>query len=103
MKISDGADDEVLADAEKIPLIALIAYKSRFRTDGLGEFYYMKMRGAVLGLNDVKQYKRLSMDLPEMEEQESYMINDFTRAFRTGRWKDPLKAWESAKLKGKTT
>lgn len=101
VKISDGADDEVLADAEKIPLIALIAYKSRFRTDGLGEFYYMKMRGAAMGLNDVKQYKRLSMDLPEMEEQESYMINDFTRAFRKGRWRDPLKEWEKAQAKEK--
>ena len=84
IKIVDGADEEILSESEKIPLIASVAYRSRFRTDGLGEFYYQKMKHSPKGLNDIRTYKDRTMSLDEMTEQNSYMIKDFTRNFIGG-------------------
>ena len=78
---TDGGTEES-ATAEKIPLIAILAYRYRFTTDALGEFYYMKLKGAQMGLNDIPQYKAHRMSITEMDEQNSYMIKDMARNFR---------------------
>lgn len=92
LKVEDGADNEVLSDGQKLPLISLIAYRGRFRTDALGEFYYRKIKGTTVGLNDVEMYTGKSMTLEQMQGQNSYMIKDLTRIFR-GTWKDTMKEW----------
>ena len=84
LKVVDGSDDEVLADGEKLPLIALVAYRGRFRTDGLGEFYYQKNKHSPLGLDDIVTYQALTMTMDEMTGQNSYMIKDFLRNFTGG-------------------
>ena len=98
LKVEDGADNEVLSDGQKLPLISIIAYRGRFRTDALGEFYYRKIKGTAFGLNDVEMYTGKSMTLEQMQGQNSYMIKDLTRIFR-GTWKDPLKEWEEEQAK----
>ena len=102
LKVEDGADNEVLSDGQKLPLISLIAYRGRFRTDALGEFYYRKIKGTAFGLNDVEMYTGKSMTLEQMQGQNSYMIKDLTRIFR-GTWKDPLKEWEEEQKKAQQT
>ncbi len=93
LKIEDGADNEILAADKKLPLISLVAYRGRFRTDALGAFYYRKIKSATLGLDDIPTYKDKSMTMEEMNAQNSYMVKDFTRAFG-GNWKDKNKKLE---------
>ena len=78
---TNGSTEESGA-VEKVPLIALLAYRYRFTTDALGEFYYIKLKGSTLGLNDIPQYKNLRMSFTEMQEQNSYMIKDMISAFK---------------------
>ena len=78
---TDGGTDES-SGAEKLPLISLVAYRYRFTTDALGEFYYTKLKSAVMGLNDIPQYNAHRMTIKEMREQNSYMIKDMVRNFR---------------------
>ena len=97
LKIEDGADNEILAADKKLPLISLVAYRGRFRTDALGAFYYRKIKSATMGLNDVPMYKDRSMTMDEMIAQNSYMVKDFMRAF-SGSWnKKNKKITEKAK------
>lgn len=93
LKIEDGADNEILSEDKKIPLISLVAYRGRFRTDALGAFYYKKIKSATIGLSDVPMYKDKSMTMEEMVAQNSYMVKDFTKAF-SGSWSDKRKKLE---------
>ena len=85
LKVSDGSDDEVLNESLKLPLIYSVAYKYRFTTDGLGDFYYAKVKKSNKCLNDIPQYHSIRMSFAEMQEQNSYMIKDMTEAFN-GQW-----------------
>lgn len=89
LKVSDGSDDQTLNEAMKLPLIYNVAYKYRFTTDGLGDFYYAKVKKSSKSLNDIPQYKSIRMSFAEMQEQNSYMIKDMTKAF-DGQWKDKI-------------
>ena len=82
LKIEDGADGAILSESKAIPLISIIAYRGRYRTDSLSAFYYRKMRGSILGLDQVPMYKGLKMTMDEMIAQNSYMVKDLTRAFK---------------------
>ncbi len=66
----------------KMPLIALVAYRGRFRTDALGAFFYQKTKMSLLGLDDIPMYQSKYMTVPEMVEQKSYMIRDMMKAFK---------------------
>lgn len=85
LKVSDGSDDEVLNESLKLPLIYCVAYKHRFTTDGLGDFYHAKVKKSNKCLNDIPQYHSIRMSFAEMQEQNSYMIKDMTEAFN-GQW-----------------
>ena len=93
LKIEDGADNEILSEDKKIPLISLVAYRGRFRTDALGAFYYRKIKSATMGLSDVPMYHDKSMTMEEMVSQNSYMVKDFTKAF-SGNWSNKRKKLE---------
>ena len=82
LKISDGSDGAILSEAKSLPLISIVAYRGRYRTDSLSAFYYRKMRGSMLGLNEVPMYKGETMSMDEMVGQNSYMIKDLTKAFK---------------------
>lgn len=92
LKIEDGSDGEVLSADHKLPLISIIAYRGRFKTDSLSAFYYRKMKGSVMGLNDIEQYTGESMTMKQMQGQNAYMIKDLTKHFG-GNWKNPLNDW----------
>ena len=87
LKVVDGSDDQTLNEALKLPLIYYVAYRFCFTTDGLGDFYYAKVKKSSKSLNDIPQYKSIRMSFAEMMQQNSYMIKDMTKAF-DGQWKD---------------
>lgn len=81
VKTTDGGDEEVLKDREKIYLLLALVYNDKYATDCERSFYELKHRHAKYSLNDTPQYQSAYPSIADYESQESYHAKDMMSAY----------------------
>lgn len=81
VKTRDGLDQEVLGEADKLPVPFAIVFNDNFATDNCREFYRMKHRKAKKTLEDTETYTSLYPTMENYRKQRSYRVEDMNYAF----------------------
>ena len=81
VKTTDGMDQQVINEKEKIYIPRAFTYNNTFATDSWRTFYRRKHRKAKRTLNDVKQYGGLYPTEAEFDEQKGYDVEMMNYAY----------------------
>ncbi len=81
IKTTDGADKEILGEAEKLYIPVAFTYNERFATDSARIFYRVKHRKAKRTLDAVEQYKTIYPTQRDYRKHKSYYVEDMNYAY----------------------
>ena len=80
IQVESGTQDGAIED-RKYFLSSKKIYSKRFSTDCFSDFFTEKSLRSRFGIDDLKEYATEKATLEELQEQNSYFVNDLTRTF----------------------
>ena len=81
VRVSDSQDGEVLEKAYKLCISSKAVYAEVFASDSYNGYYSAKARRSNIGLEEIPMYKGIRPTLEELQEQNSYFIEDISATF----------------------
>ena len=81
VRVSDSQDGEVLEKDYKISIPSKVVYAEVFASDSYNGYYSAKARRSSIGLESIPMYKGIRPTMKELQEQNSYFIEDISATF----------------------
>lgn len=81
VRVSDSQDGEVLEGEYQIAIPAKVVYAEVFASDSYNGYYAEKAKKSTIGLESVPMYEGIHPTLKELQEQNSYFIEDISVTF----------------------
>lgn len=81
VRVTDSQDGEVLEKAYKLGISSLVVYAEVFASDSYNGYYSAKARRSSIGLGQIPMYKGIRPTFEELQQQNSYFIEDISATF----------------------
>lgn len=81
VRVTDSQDGEVLEKAYKLCIPSIVVYAEVFASDSYNGYYSAKARRSNIGLGQIPMYKGIRPTLEELQQQNSYFIEDISATF----------------------